>query len=182
MGTARFSIAAALATTCLLYAQQPKAKLGDNSAGSRGQPAHIIALRDSGGDTIEPGDRHALPFSVTQTCGGDCHDVATITRGWHFDAALPGVPPGRNGQPWLLVDRETATQIPLSYRAWPGTYRPHELGMGNFRFAVTFGGRTAGGIGPEDASAGESPATSMLTAWCATMHRPPTIRRSTPTR
>jgi hypothetical protein len=150
MGTARFSIAAALATTCLLYAQQPKAKLGDNSAGSRGQPAHIIALRDSGGDTIEPGDRHALPFSVTQTCGGDCHDVATITRGWHFDAALPGVPPGRNGQPWLLVDRETATQIPLSYRAWPGTYRPHELGMGNFQFAVTFGGRTAGGIGPED--------------------------------
>src|ERR1035438_6275321 len=98
MGIARFSVAAALSALWLLQAQQPKAKLGDNSAGSRGQPAHIIALRDPEGDTIQPGDRHPMPFSVTQTCGGDCHDVAAISRGWHFNAALPGVPAGRNGQ------------------------------------------------------------------------------------
>lgn len=113
MGTARFSIAAALAGMCLLQSQQPKAKLGDNSAGSRGQPAHIIALRDPEGDTIQPGDRRALPFSVTQTCGNECHDVAAISRGWHFNATLAGVAPGRNGQPWLLVDAATATQLPL---------------------------------------------------------------------
>ena len=93
MGTPRFLTAAALATMCLLEAQQPKAKpaeekpkLGDNSAGSRGQPAHIIPLRDPEGDTIQPGDRRALPFSVSQTCGGDCHDVAAVGRGWHFNA------------------------------------------------------------------------------------------------
>src|SRR5580692_1665427 len=87
MGTRRFLTAAALATVCLLRAQQPKAsekskvvedrpKLGDNSAGSRGQPAHVIPLRDPEGDTIQPGDHRALPFSVTQTCGGECHDVS----------------------------------------------------------------------------------------------------------
>jgi mono/diheme cytochrome c family protein len=151
MGTARFLTAAALAM-CLLEAQS---KLGDNSAGSRGQPAHIIPLRDPEGDTIQPGDRRALPFSVMQTCGGECHDVALISHGWHFNAMASlvngaGVPTGRNGQPWILVDRQTATQIPLSYRAWPGTYRPHEVGMSEREFAIHFGGRTAGGFGPEE--------------------------------
>jgi hypothetical protein len=124
----------------------PKAKLGDSSAGSRGQPAHIIALRDPEGDTIQPGDRRPLPFSTLQTCGGDCHDVAAISRGWHFNAALPGVPAGRKGQPWLLVDRETGTQMPLSYRTWPGTYRPQQLGMSSREFAIHFGGRMPGGV------------------------------------
>ena len=144
---ARFTIAAALVSLCL-HAQQPKAKLGDNSAGSRGQPAHIIALRDPEGDTIQPGDRRALPFSVAQTCGGDCHDVAAISRGWHFNAADPRVPAGRNGQPWILVDRETGTQVPLSYRAWHGAYRPQQLGMSSREFALRFGGRMPGGICP----------------------------------
>jgi hypothetical protein len=152
MGTARFCVAAALAL-CLLEGQSPakldKPKLGDNSAGSRGQPAHIIPLRDPEGDTIQPGDRRALPFSVSQTCGGECHDVAAVSRGWHFNATQSNMPAGRNGQPWLLVDRETATQIPLSYRAWPGTYRPQQVGMSEREFAIHFGGRTAGGFGPE---------------------------------
>jgi hypothetical protein len=143
----RFLMGAALATVCLLQAQPPK--LGDNSAGSRGQPAHIIPLRDPEGDTIQPGDRHSLPFSVSQTCGGECHDVAAVSRGWHFNAMQAGVPAGRNGQPWLLVDRETATQIPLSYRAWAGTYRPQQAGMSEREFAIHFGGRTSGGFGPE---------------------------------
>jgi hypothetical protein len=138
---------AALATVCLLQAQPPK--LGDNSAGSRGQPAHVIPLRDPESDTIQPGDRHSLPFSVSQTCGGECHDVAAVSRGWHFDAMQAGVAAGRNGQPWLLVDRETATQIPLSYRAWAGTYRPPQVGMSEREFAIHFGGRTTGGFGPE---------------------------------
>jgi hypothetical protein len=169
MRIARIPIAAALAGMWLLQAQpkaklgdhgagspaqpaQPKAKLGDNSAGSRAQPAHIIALRDSEGDTIQPGDRHPLPFSVSQTCGGDCHDVAAIGHGWHFNAALAGVPAGRNGQPWLLVDRETATQIPLSYRAWPGTYQPQHMGMSSREFALHFGGRMPGGVAPDDSA------------------------------
>jgi hypothetical protein len=158
MGTARILAAGALATVCLLRAQQPPAKklveerpkLGDNSAGSRGQPAHIIPLRDPEGDTIQPGERHSLPFSVSQTCGGQCHDVSAVSRGWHFNAMQANVPAGRNGQPWLLVDRETATQIPLSYRAWAGTYRPQQVGLSEREFALHFGGRTAGGFGPEE--------------------------------
>jgi mono/diheme cytochrome c family protein len=129
--------------------------LGDNSAGSRGQPAHIIALRDPEGDTIQPEDRRPLPFSPRQTCGASCHDVATISRGWHFNAALAGVPPGRKGQPWFLVDRETATQLPLSYRAWPGTYKPSQLGLSDRGMALRFGGRMAGGLPqglPQDAA------------------------------
>ena len=132
-------------------ASSPKVMLGDNSAGSRGQPAHIIALRDPEGDTIQPEDRRPLPFSTGQTCGASCHDVATISRGWHFNAALAGVPPGRKGQPWFLVDRETATQLPLSYRAWPGTYRPSQLGLSNREMALRFGGRMAGGLPHDDA-------------------------------
>ena len=134
-------------------APAPKEKIGDNSAGSRGQPAHIIPLRDPEGDTIQPGDRRAMPFSVTQTCGGDCHDVSAVSHGWHFNATIPGVPPGRKGQPWLLVDRETATQLPLSYRAWPGTYRPQQVGISHREFTVRFGGRMPGGIPQDDAKA-----------------------------
>jgi len=129
----------------------PKVMLGDNSAGSRGQPAHVIALRDSAGDTIQPEDRRPLPFSTLQTCGADCHDVRSISRGWHFNAALPGVPAGRKGQPWIFIDRETATQLPLSYRAWPGTYRPSQAGLSNRIMALHFGGRMAGGL-PADES------------------------------
>jgi hypothetical protein len=128
----------------------PKAMLGDNSAGSRGQPAHVIALRDPEGDTIQPEDRRPLPFSTVQTCGADCHDVATISRGWHFNAALPGVPAGRKGQPWLFIDRATATQIPLSYRAWPGTYNPSQAGLSNRVMALHFGGRMPGGLPPDE--------------------------------
>jgi hypothetical protein len=139
-----------------LGAQPPRAKLGDNSSGSRAAPAHIIALRDLEGDTIQPGDRHALPFSITQTCGGACHDVAAISHGWHFNAATAGVSPGRKGQPWLWMDRDIATVLPLSYRTWPGTYKPRQFGLSNREFALRFGGRTAGGIGPEnDASAAD---------------------------
>ena len=169
MGTVRISLAAALAASWLLQAQ-PKPKLGDNSAGSRAQPAHIIALRDPEGDTIQPGDRHALPFSTAQTCGADCHDISVISRGWHFNAALPGVPAGRNGQPWLLVDRETATQIPLSYRAWPGTYQPKQLGISSHEFALRFGGRTAGGVAPDDADHARWRVSGALEVNCLVCH------------
>ena len=171
MRIARFSIAAAMAAMSLAQTQtQTKDKLGDNSAGSRAQPAHIIALRDPEGDTIQPGDRHPLPFSVSQTCGGDCHDVATISRGWHFNAALPGVPAGRNGQPWLLVDRQTGTQIPLSYRAWPGTYRPQQLGMTSREFALHFGGRMPGGVAPDNADHSRWNVSGALEVNCLACH------------
>ena len=164
------TIAAAFAVVGLLEAQSPpeQPKLGDNSAGSRGQPAHIIPLRDPEGDTIQPGDRHALPFSVEQTCGGDCHDVQAVSRGWHFNSFNQGVQAGRKGQPWLLVDRETGTQIPVSNRPWPGTWRPQQVGMSNAQFASKFAGRMAGGV-PEDRS-GRWQVTGKVEVNCLACH------------
>ena len=69
----------------------------------------------------------ALPFSMRGTCS-ECHvyehTYDVIRKGWHFNATEPNVPAGRPGQPWIHVDAATGTQIPLSYRAWPGTFRP----------------------------------------------------------
>jgi hypothetical protein len=130
-------------------------KLGDAPDGSRGTPAHVIPLRDENGEIIRPGDRPLLPFSTRTTCGGECHDVARIAHGWHFNAALPGVPSGRRGQPWVLVDLETATRLPISYRSWPGAARPAEVGISRWWFAKLFGARTPGGIA-EAASGGRA--------------------------
>jgi len=136
-------------------AQSPQSPLlGDVPSGSRSRPVHVIALRDENGDTIQPGDHLPLPFSTEQTCGGTCHDVKTIRRGWHFNAALPGVAAGRNGEPWIWIDAATATQIPLSYRNWAGTYRPQDIGIGARAFALRFGARTPA---PMESDAADSP-------------------------
>ena len=109
------------------FAQQPEKQesipeplLGDHNDGSRARPVHAIELRDAGGEVIRPTDRPLLPFSTLQTCGADCHDVEQISHGWHFSTTQTGVDGKRRGQPWILVDEATATQLPLSYRDWPG--------------------------------------------------------------
>lgn len=130
-----------------------KPLLGDLPSGSRSRPVHMIPLRDENGDVIQPDDHPSLPYSTEQTCGGTCHDVPAIRRGWHFNAALPGVAAGRNGEPWIWIDSATATQIPLSYRAWAGTYRPQDVGIGTRAFALRFGARTPG---PMEAGAADS--------------------------
>jgi hypothetical protein len=122
---------------------------GDLNDGSRARPVHVIELRDADGEVIRPTDRPLLPFSTLQTCGADCHDVEEISRGWHFTTALTGVNGGRRGQPWILVDEETATQLPLSYHAWPGCYHPEDVGITPWKFALLFGGWTPGGISGE---------------------------------
>jgi hypothetical protein len=62
----------------------PPAAARRHSDGSRARPVHVIPLRDHEGEVIRPTDRPLLPFSTSQTCGADCHDVATVERGWHF--------------------------------------------------------------------------------------------------
>ncbi len=119
--------------------------LGDRNDGSRARPVHLIPLRDHEGEIIRPTDRPLQPFSTRQTCGADCHDVATIARGWHFNMTEPQAKV-RRGEPWILVDPETATQLPLSYHGWPGTYDPARVGLTPWAFASMFGGRTPGGV------------------------------------
>jgi hypothetical protein len=110
---------------------------------------HRIFLRDAEGNVIkgpEAGkeDPGAKPFSVTTTCG-KCHDYPAMSHGWHFNASEGTVPAGRPGEPWILSDVQTRTQIPLSYRRWPGTVHPYDIGMNDHAFALTFGSHLPGG-------------------------------------
>ena len=96
----------------------------------------------------------ALPLSMRGTCS-ECHILEhtydVIRKGWHFNATDANVPAGRPGQPWVYVDAATGTQIPLSYRAWPGTFRPDQVGMSPFGFTEHFGRHMpGGGVGEVD--------------------------------
>jgi hypothetical protein len=126
--------------------------LGDSDDGSRAVPVHLIPLIDEEGEGITPDDDPLLPFSTRNTCGL-CHDYSKISAGWHFNAAEPNVDAGRAGQPWILVDAGSGTQIPLSYRSWPGAFRPEQLGLTSWQFVLLFGRQMpGGGVGELDSS------------------------------
>ena len=126
-----------------------KKLLGDESDGSRALSIHLIPLsaeNEDGekGGKISPDDDPILPFSTRWTCG-NCHSYGIISKGWHFNAADPNVAAGRPGQPWILADARTGTQIPLSYRPWPGTFKPEQVGLTTREFTRYFGRHTPGG-------------------------------------
>ncbi len=126
--------------------------LGDVSDGSRAVPVHIIPLYDEMGVRLLPTDDLPLPFSPKQTCA-TCHTYERITKGWHFNAADPDVAPGRPGHPWILTDRLTGTQLPLSHRQWDGVYSPDSVGLTPFFFIQEFGRQLpGGGVGENDSS------------------------------
>ncbi len=124
---------------------------GDESNGGRANFVHLIPLIDEEGQKILCDDDLVLPFSIRQTCS-DCHinenvyhSYEKIRRGWHFNATDANIAPGRPGQPWILVDAGIATQLPLSYRPWPGTFRPEQLGLTPWKFTQLFGRHMPGG-------------------------------------
>ena len=143
---------------CAAAADTEQKLLGDESDGSMAHPIHQIPLIAEEGDQIGPDDDPLLPFSTKQTCGGVCHSYDVIATGWHFSAADANVPPGRPGEPWILADGRSGTQIPISHRAWPGTFTPKQAGLSNKLFLTIFFGRhlPGGGVGelepekPED--------------------------------
>ena len=126
--------------------------------GSRTPPVHRIQLFAEGDDedrllkVVVPkadGGKNqetpaCEPFSTKATCN-KCHEYGHIAKGWHFNALSPDIRPGRKGEPWILVDRPSGTQIPLSSRKWPGTFRPAELGLSQWRFTQIFGRQMPGG-------------------------------------
>jgi hypothetical protein len=122
----------------------PQPKLGDLADGSRADHVHLLDLRDDTGSLIYPDDPIAQPFSLRQTCQ-ECHDYDLISTGWHFNAVDPEVDPGRRGEPWVLVDHISATQVPLSHRDWAGTADPEEFGLSPFLFMEEFGRHLPGG-------------------------------------
>jgi hypothetical protein len=130
-------------------ANEKKPKLGDLSDGNRSVPVHTINLyekvdEEKSAQPIRTDDDLVLPFSPRYTCR-QCHDYEKISSGWHFNALDANAQPGRPGEPWIFVDREIGAQIPLSYRNWPGTFKPDQIGMTPWQFTLMFGRHTPGG-------------------------------------
>lgn len=102
-----------------------------------------------------------MPFSTRRTCQL-CHSYEIISAGWHFNAADPNLSTEqhfRQGQPWILIDRSAATQVPLSYRPWPQAFKPDQFGITPWKFLELFGSHMpGGGIGELD---GNEPAEIM---------------------
>jgi len=125
-------------------------KIGDISDGSRTTPVHLIKLFDQDSSVIWLDESPLMPFSTKKTCGA-CHNYQKISTGWHFNAGDSSAVSGRPGQPWIYADPYSVTQIPLSLREWPGTFKPEEIGMTNFSFITTFGRHmTGGGVGERE--------------------------------
>jgi hypothetical protein len=89
---------------------------------------------------------------MKNTCG-ECHNYDIIKKGWHFNAGDSAIDSGREGHPWIFVDQQSSTQIPLSLRRWPGTYLPQQIGMSTMEFLQRFGRHMPGGGSGEDEGA-----------------------------
>ena len=142
-------------------AESEQKMLGDQSDGSRAHPIHLIPLMTEEGEKVSPDDDPLLPFSTSKTCGA-CHSYSTVTKGWHFNAGVAGLgieAHGRVGQPWILADARTGIQIPISYRPWPGVFKPEQVGLSRLLFLKIFGRHIpGGGIGEQP---GEEPSQIM---------------------
>ena len=126
-------------------------KLPPERTYSKAPYVHNIPLLDAEGNVIrspkpdDPADAKVGVFSYATTCG-KCHsDLPTMVQGWHFNFSDPKAPHGRPGEPWILTDLQTRTQIPLSYRQWKGTFHPYDVGLNDFNFAKLFGRHHPGG-------------------------------------
>ncbi|MDA0839781.1 MAG: hypothetical protein O2857_18590 [Planctomycetota bacterium] len=136
-----------LSGLCLLLLTSAHSEVEFLKTDSRSRFVHRITLYDEGGTAISPSDQKAPPYSPSHTCG-KCHPYGLIHKGWHFNAADKDVNHGRPGEPWILVDEPTGTQIPLSYRGWKNTFRPEDVGLTYWKFIQEFGRHMPGsGVG-----------------------------------
>jgi hypothetical protein len=142
-------------------AEAPAAeKLGDGNDGNRSTPVHLIELFDEQGNAIKVDETRMNPVSLKKTCG-QCHTYETIATGWHFNAGSGKASGGRVGEPWVLADSETRTQIPISDRKWAGTYSPGELGISAWQFLQYFGSHYPGGAYGEAEASPDDPVAGL---------------------
>jgi hypothetical protein len=111
---------------------------------SRSDYVHWIDLYDANNRKIDLAVENAPPYSPRRTCGR-CHDYDAIAKGHHFNAVSDNAVAGRKGEPWIWTESASGTQIPLSYRKWPGTYDPAEIGITPWDFVMKFGRHMPGG-------------------------------------
>lgn len=148
----RWSLMIAVAWSPVLW---PAGARGESlKTESRMPHHHVIPLRDAEDNIIspppeldaqgKPQEARGNPYSTAKTCGR-CHEYDIISKGWHFNAAKGNVKPGRPGEPWILTDPATRTQIPLSYRGWAGTFKPADLGLTDYGFVTEFARHFPGG-------------------------------------
>lgn len=111
--------------------------------GSRTVPVHRLPVFDADGQRIVPVGKRCAPLSTRQSCNS-CHDYKTINQGWHFNAGMTDQN-GRPGEPWVLQDAATGTQLPMSWRGGKGVWKPDQVGMDAWRFTKEFGRNLPGG-------------------------------------
>ncbi len=132
----------AFALPATAQAKRP-GKQSYKQTGSRRPYTHHVELKSADGRSIDPTDPAAKPYSTIQTCK-KCHDTDAIAHGFHFNAASTDTH-GRAGEPWILTDPRTATQLPVSYRGFPGTHKPDSVGLSPELFVQAFGRHLSGG-------------------------------------
>ena len=118
--------------------------LGDGHDGNRAAITHLISLYDEKGIPIKATDQQPRPMSMRKTCG-ECHNYDEIAVGWHFHSGGASPPAGRNGEPWVLTDSGTRSQIPMSNRKWKGAYTPEQLELTAWEFLKRFSSHYPGG-------------------------------------
>ncbi len=112
---------------------------------------HLLPLLDENNEPIIPTETNPLPYSARFTCGV-CHRYSLIKPGLHFNA-LTAKEPGRPGEPWIWHDPRTGTVLPISYKDWPGTWRPEDIDLTAWGFTLLFGRHFPGG-GPAEPEGG----------------------------
>ena len=159
-----FGAAAVIAAAAALVIAPPGAAGMDvtHVTGSRATFVHRLPLIDAENGAIAPDDDPCMPFTYRPTCT-KCHEYEIIRKGWHFNATDPKVDPGRPGQPWFWCDPKTGTVLPLSYRNWPNTWRPSDVGISSWQFCLNFGHHLPGG-GPGEMTDLKDPAAKWLVA------------------
>ncbi len=135
-------------------------KIGDGNDGNRSSPVHVIELFDEKGDPIKVDSTRMNPVSLKKTCG-KCHTYETIAAGWHFHSGSGTIPSGRVGEPWVITDSETRTQIPVSDRGWSGTFSLKDLGITPWQFLQYFGSFYPGGAYGEAEAAEDDPVATL---------------------
>ncbi len=120
-------------------------KVGDKTDGSKFKSVHLLKLFDGDGNSIDPADQFAEPFSTKQTCATECHSYEKISNGFHFNFNDSNFVNETPGEPWIYTDPTTLSIIPLSYRKYKGTFTPDDVKLSPMKFLIRFGPYYAGG-------------------------------------